>query len=174
MWQRSLRVTRSSRVNNDHLATRMFTSEDFLCQALWCFIRLWTDLIILNDFLVMPSIKDFITGNWTVTPLTLMIFWWCLLSKILSLALLTLRSNGAGANTHDAVRSYPCHDHDEVQLLTLLAEKIIRPQEHETFVPLDGEHSSGLAPRLEIKGCGNLWHVYGWPIITAATGRGLW
>ena len=66
-------------------------------------------------------------------------------------------------------------DNDEVQLLILLAEEFIwpRPQEDKTFVPLDGEHSSLLAPRLEIKGSGNLWHVYGWPIITAATGRGL-
>ena len=64
-------------------------------------------------------------------------------------------------------------DNDEVQLLILLAEKFIWPQEDKTFVPLDGEHSSLLAPRLEIKGSGNLWHVYGWPIITAATGRGL-
>ena len=64
-------------------------------------------------------------------------------------------------------------DNDEVQLLILLAEKLIWPQEDKTFVPLDGEHSSLLAPRLEIKGSGNLWHVYGWPIITAAAGRGL-
>ena len=64
-------------------------------------------------------------------------------------------------------------DNDEVQLLILLAEKFIWPQEDKTFVLLDGEHSSLLAPRLEIKGSGNLWHVYGWPIITAATGRGL-
>ena len=64
-------------------------------------------------------------------------------------------------------------DNDKVQLLILPAEKFIWPQEQETFVPLDGEHSSLLAPRLEIKGSGNLWHVYGWPIITAAAGRGL-